>query len=376
MKRASQMLMVGLMLLCSAAAEAAGPLTGPVGTLPLPGTRAHDIAIQGDLAYVATDDGLTIVNVSNPEAPSFVSEIDLGGKTLGVAVKGSYAFLANTNTDFNVVDVSTPGSPVWVASKRISGSAYDVAVKDDIAYVTSFGGELYLFRISNSGSPTQIAVRGILAWTNAGSDAANLAKMSGPKPISGGGGKVTGVSVTGNTMIVMEANYGRVFHYDVTKADQPILLGTHYAPMTFRGEVNAAQTVAYAISTYGGSSAIYSYTFPSPPGPTPYSTRYTTCSGCGSFKIPATDYGGIAVSPNGKYVVHISGKQGIVQVVNVANPSAMTDAGKVSLPPHGMKLLESMGVAIQGDNIFTAAGTLGVLVFSFPDLSELRGRRC
>ena len=341
-----------------------------MGTLPLPGTRTHDIAIQGDLAYVATDDGLTIVDVSNPAAPRPLGSIDLGGETLGVAVKGSYAFLANASTDFNVVNVANPDAPFLVTSKSISGSAYDVAVKDDIAYVTSFGGELYLFRISASGSAQQIAVRGILAWTNAGSDAANLAKMSGPKPVSGGGGKVTGVSVTGNTMIVTEANYGRVFHYDVTKADQPILRGTHFAPFTFRGEANAAETVVHALSTYGNTSGIYSYTVP-PPGPTPYSTRYTNCSGCGYFKSPATDYGGIAVSsPNGKYVVFIAGKQGVVQVVNAVNPSAMTNAGKVSIPAHGIKTLESMGVAIDGDYIFTAAGTLGVLVFRFPELSD------
>jgi hypothetical protein len=372
MKRASQMLMVGLMLLCSAAAEADG--LDPVGALPLLGTRAHDIAIQGDcgspepsgcLAYVATDDGLTIVDVSNRAAPSVLSSLDLGGETMGVAVKGSYAFLANTNTDFNVVDVSNPNAPVLVASKGTSGKAYDVAVKDDIAYVTSFGGELYLFRISNSGSAKQIAVLGILAWTNAGSDAANLAKLS--KPVSSGGGKATGVSVTGNTMIVTEANYGRVFHYDVTTADQPIFRGTHYAPFTFRGEANADETVAYAISTYGNSSGIYS--FPTQ-GPTPYSTRHKDCSGCGYFRIPATDYGGIAVSPNGKYVVYIAGKKGNVEVVNAADPSAMTSADSVSIPGHGTKTLESMGVAISGDYIYTAAGTLGVQVFSFRGLSD------
>jgi len=48
-------------------ARAAGPLTH-VTTVPL-GTKAHDIVLQGDFAYVVTDLGLTIVNVSNPASP-------------------------------------------------------------------------------------------------------------------------------------------------------------------------------------------------------------------------------------------------------------------------------------------------------------------
>ncbi len=101
-----------------------------------------------------------------------------------------------------------------------------------------------------------------------------------------------------------------------------------------------------------------------------FSTRHTTCTGCDYFQSVATDYGGLAVSPNGNFVVMILGKKGEVRVLDVSNPADIRDAGFLPLPAHGVKTAEPMGVAIKGNDIFTAAGILGLRIYSFPGLSD------
>jgi hypothetical protein len=126
--------------------------------------------------------------------------------------------------------------------------------------------------------------------------------------------------------------------------------------------------VAYSLATFGNKSGVYSVTL-STLGPS-FSTRFDTCTGCDYFQSVATDYGGLAVSPNGRFVVTILGKQGEVRVLDVSNPADIQSVAVLPIPAHGVKTGEPMGVAIKGNDIFTAAGTLGLRVYSFPGLSD------
>jgi hypothetical protein len=66
----------------------------------------------------------------------------------------------------------------------------------------------------------------------------------------------------------------------------------------------------------------------------------------------------------------ILGKKGEVRVLDVSNPADIKDAGFLPLPAHGVKGGEPMGVAIKGNDIFTAAGILGLRVYRYPGLSN------
>ena len=355
-------IMVTVLLLTTAPAAAALSL---VATLVLD-KPALDLVVEGDLAYVGTDTGVTIVNIADPAHPVIVGKVATGGQTLGLALKGSHLYLANRTKDFQVVDVSDPAHPVLIATKLLPSNAFDVAVKDNVAYVANFAGELYLFDITVPADPEQFKVLGIWEWTSSGQDAAQLAKLN--NYVTAGNSKVTGVSITGNTMLVTGWNYGRLLYYDVSNAVSPVFRGTHYAPFLFRSEVDPQETVAYSFAAFGNVSGIYSVTL-STLGPT-FSTRHDTCSLCDYFKSVATDYGGLAVSPNGQYVVMILGKRGEVRVLDVSNPADIQSAAVLPLPVHGVKTAEPMGVAIKGNTIFTTAGILGLRVYTFPGLSD------
>lgn len=343
---------------------AAGSLS-LVASLPLD-KPALDLVVDGDFAYVGTDVGVTIVDIADPARPRVVGQVTTGGQVMGLALKGSHLYLANRSKDFQVVDVSEPTAPALIATRALPSYSWDVAVKDNVAYVANFSGELYLFDITNPANPQQFDVLGIWEWTSAGQDATVLAKLN--SYVTSGNAKATGVSITGNTMLVTGWNYGRLLYYDVSNAASPVFRGTHYAPFLFRSEVDPQQSVAYSLAAFGSTSGIYSVTL-STLGPS-FSTRYNTCTGCDYFKSVATDYGGLAVSPNGRFVVTILGKTGQVRVLDVSNPADIKDAGFLPLPAHGVQTAEPMGVAIKGNDIFTAAGILGLRVYRYLGLSD------
>lgn len=210
------------------AAEAAGPLTLEA-SISL-GSRAHDLVLDlgrpdGDFAHVATDLGLTVVDISDPTAPAARGSVSLGGKSFGITRQGSLVFVANQTTGLRVVDVTNPDAPVVVATKAIPYKAWDVAVKEDVVYVVSYAGEMYVFRYARPSPPavtlTQIKVIGLQAWSSAAHDAGQLAKMNKIPTVTSGNAKVTGVSVTGDTLLTVDFAYGRIFYYDVTDADNP-----------------------------------------------------------------------------------------------------------------------------------------------------------
>ena len=392
------------------AAEAAGPLT--LATSVLLGSRAHDLVLDVgrsdhclsappcDFAHVVTDVGLSVVDITQRTAPVVRGSVNLGGRGFGLDRQGSLVFVASERAGLKVVDVSDPDEPVVVGSRPIpgSGGARDVAVKADadagggavalggVVYVASWPGELFVIRHSrpaptaaNPRPPvtlTPIRTIGILAWgLNNTNDAAYLAKMN--QYVTVGSAKISGVSITGNTLVTLDFTWGRLVFYDVARADDPIFKGTHAAPFMFRAEVHPAGAVAYGFAASSAKSGIYSYPIDllNPNA----STRFDICAACDYFKSPPTDYGGFGISSNGRYVIFLAGKQGVIQVINVSDPSNMVDDCEVngavapcSLPivGHGIKSSEPMGAQTLGDYIFAAVGNLGFRVYSYHGISN------
>ena len=368
----------GMLLLIGSltTAEAAGPLT-QVGSWMSVGSPTHDLVIKDNLAYVVTDIGLRVFDLSNlPADPAPRGSIALRGRGLGIALNGSHVYVANQSRDLQIVDVSNPDSLVLVSTKTLPGYAWDVALKDDratggplIAYVASFSGELYLIDVTDPSRPQQIQVLGLWPWSNPKLDDKLLAKLN--SYVTGGSAKITGVTVEGHMLMSFDWTWGRAFFYDVSQADNPIFAGTHYAPFTFRGEIDLDSPhgpTAYILSAYASFSGLYSFPLSLL---TPFdSTYHATCAACDFFAAPPTDNGGMALSASGKYAMYIAGKRPVIQVVDISDPTDLKDAGSVPIPPHRARNAQSMGVAQHGDYIIVAGAYLGLGVFHYPGLSN------
>ena len=115
-------------------ADLAAPVE--VGFYDTPGD-AQGVAVAGSFAYVADgSSGLHVVNVANPAAPTEVGFYDIPGDAQGVAVAGNHAYVADVYS-LRVIDVANPAAPVEVGFCDIYG-AWDVAVAGNHAYVASY----------------------------------------------------------------------------------------------------------------------------------------------------------------------------------------------------------------------------------------------
>ncbi|MBD2091003.1 DUF4347 domain-containing protein [Microcoleus sp. FACHB-1515] len=114
------------------------------GRLADPGF-ATGVAIAGGFAYVTsrdlppegdgTADGLYIINISNPESPSLVSRFNTAGASIGVAVQGDYAYIADGNAGVEVVNIRDRQNPQSIGNFNTPGIAYSIAVQGNQVFV-------------------------------------------------------------------------------------------------------------------------------------------------------------------------------------------------------------------------------------------------
>ena len=64
-----------------------------------------------------------MINVANPAAPAEVGFYDTPGYAYGVAVAGSYAYVADGDAGLRVINVANPAAPVEVGFYDTPGYA-------------------------------------------------------------------------------------------------------------------------------------------------------------------------------------------------------------------------------------------------------------
>jgi len=112
-------------------------MPGLAGSVSLPaGTVAEDLVVSGSHVYVAAGGrGLQVVDVSNPAVPAVVGEAMVNDFATGVAVAGSYAYLA-FGSGLQAVDISDPTNPQVVGSPSVAG-AWRLVIEGSYAYITT-----------------------------------------------------------------------------------------------------------------------------------------------------------------------------------------------------------------------------------------------
>lgn len=101
-------------------------------------SRCWDIAVQGDVAYLAdSNGGLELINIADPLNPSFYGYAALEDAAQGVDVLGDHAFVANyIYGGVQVMDVSIPVYPHQVGYyKRTGCFALGVTADENYLYV-------------------------------------------------------------------------------------------------------------------------------------------------------------------------------------------------------------------------------------------------
>ena len=176
----------------------------------------------GDCKYPGTP-GLRIVDVSDPTNPQEVGSLDLGDCAMDVVVSDGYAYVCDQDEGFKVIDIHDLTSPRVVAS--VGGYAHCVKLVDKYAYVTDAFGGLRVFDIRKPLSPQQVSSLKLGSW---------LADME----------------VSGQYMYIAGGKDG-LWIVDISDPSNPVQVGHYDTPGT-AWDVSVAGKYAYIADAEGG----------------------------------------------------------------------------------------------------------------------------
>ena len=161
------------------------------------------MAVAGNYAYVAdSGEGLRIIDVSAPAAPTETGFYDTPGSAHGVAVAGNYAYVADIRGGLRIINVTDPAVPSEAGFYDM-WSAGGVAVAGNYAYVAD-GGSLRIIDVSDPVAPSETGFYNTLGFANGVAAAGNYAYVAdktggliilrftgGPEPTYSISGQVT-----------------------------------------------------------------------------------------------------------------------------------------------------------------------------------------
>lgn len=111
--------------------------------------------ISGNYGYLAIGgSGLQILDLSNPQGPSLTGSEDTSGNTYDIFTSGNYAYVADGTAGLQIIDVSNPANPNIVGTYDTSGTAYSVFVSGNYAYVADGAAGLRIIDVSTPATPS------------------------------------------------------------------------------------------------------------------------------------------------------------------------------------------------------------------------------
>ena len=187
-------------------------------------TKAHDIAIQGNVGYCAFLNGLVILDLTDLKKPAFLSQLYLGGG-YAITVREQTAFLASGKEGLHIIDVSNPKSPVLKAKVDTDGEARDVGLNGSLAFVADGPGGLVVLDVRNPAAPRTIGkwdspgesmgiiVRGEAAYLADGSAGLQIVDVKNPaKPALFGScdtdGTAEDITLSGDNAFIADGSSG------------------------------------------------------------------------------------------------------------------------------------------------------------------------
>lgn len=274
------------------------------GSLDLSSTvNALKVSTAGNYAYVIRGSGtnnFTVVNISNPAAPTVVGNLTLAGTPANIAVSGNYAYIANggDTTEFQVVNITNPAAPTLAATLDLAGTANatGVYISGTRAFVTRAASTT-----TNSNELAFVTITTPAAPTVAGGYNNNITMNE--------------VYVSGNYAYVATASTSaEMLVVNITNIASPSLTATYNpsglaAPLTITG---FGTTILLAYGYYMDSVNVATPATP---------TRYST------YAISNNAITDLAVDTPGQYAfMGTSYMFGEFQIANISNLSAMTTA--------------------------------------------------
>ena len=279
-----------------------------IGSYNTPGS-ARGVALNsaGTLAYVADFYSLQIISLSNPRAPSLVGSLSWSsGGWIDVAVSGGIACVADQlgNALF-VVDVSIPNAPQRVGYKTLHGLGANIAIDKNnpamVAVISKDASQGCLLEAFNISTPSQPIAEGYTQVTGLYDD------------------DVTGLDFIGGTAYVAAGNQGLKI-YRILSA--PVIQATINDDFEGQNIAEAAEMAVIAGMQKGTNLPQLKVFNVNPNNPAAPSITAT---------MTLTVFYDVVLNSTASMAVVAAGGQGI-QVIDLSNPVAPSVIGSYNTP--------------------------------------------
>jgi hypothetical protein len=227
-----------------------------------------DLTVVNDLAYLVVQNGLVVLDVSNPVAPVIAGSYHNEGlNALSIFVNGNYAYIACGENGFMIVDISVVDSIQFVSTYDTEGYTHAITVRDGFAYVADGENGLRVidlyepehpFEVNYVDTPGEayaVTLDGDYAYVADYVQGLRIIDISDPQEPSEAGylntrGMSMDVAVSGNLAYVADERYGlRII--DVTDPENPEEIG-FYDTDGYAYGVDIAGDHAYIADGSGG----------------------------------------------------------------------------------------------------------------------------
>ncbi len=118
----------------------------------------YDVQLIDNLAYVidtGTTNGFVIINITNINSPEIISSSNTGISS-SLYVKDDIAYITNGEDGLAIVDVSDPGFPNILGNFSNGGNVHKAIVIENLAYIASGPNGLEIVDVSNASNPQLI----------------------------------------------------------------------------------------------------------------------------------------------------------------------------------------------------------------------------
>jgi hypothetical protein len=329
-----------------------------IGSVDTPG-GAVSVTVVGDIAYVADEyEGLQVIDISDPQNTQIIGSVDTPGFASGVAVVGDTAYVADGESGLQVIDISDPQSPQIIGSVDTPGGAVGVTVVGDMAYVADCWEGLQVIDISDPqnaqiigsvytpGSASGVTVVGDTAYIadyDMGLQVIDISDPQNPQII---GSLVTpgfalGVTVVGDTAYVADGSGLQVI--DISDPQNPQIIGSFVTPGNAMG-VTVVGDTAYVADSWEGLQVI---DISDPQNPQIIGSVDTSDCALGVKVVGDTAY--------------VADGNGGLQVIDISDPQNPQIIGSFVTPGF------ASGVTVVGDTAYVADYDIGLQVIDISD---------
>ncbi len=116
------------------------------------GVHCKGLDIVDTLVYVAFQEGLGIVDLSDPYSPTLISQLSTGAGAHDVKVRDSIAYLIDQSNGLIIIDYGNPRSPHTISSTPLPDMPSEMALAGDTVYIAD-NSSLVVIDVSNLLNP-------------------------------------------------------------------------------------------------------------------------------------------------------------------------------------------------------------------------------